>query len=499
MEKVLELKEHAKGFRVLYAEDNEPLRLNATKLLSKFFDDVVSAADGLEALEIFKKSPADILITDIKMPGMDGLALAKEIHEIAPKTKMIVMSAFDEKELLMEAIKSGIFSYLKKPVNVKELTATLYDAIEEIEKEQANELFYANLKSVFNYQSSMVAMLDGDALLMVNQFFLDFFAVKNIEEFTSIYGSLGSQFLEHDSFLYNYAGIEWFSIVETNEKKLFHVKMRDSTKKIHHFILKYKKIPEKKAYGILSFDDITELNLLGLFDAKKAKNDEEIEKTHSLINLLEVLQRNSAEIEVHNFYKGLSITNSGIIMQVLKDSILLKSTFLQLKGMQIEQKVILVSDVLPYHLECSVIKKIGFEKQQVELAGLRFVETSAVQRKTIRVSVAEHHSVSLFVEEKKFHTDIEIEDISLDGVRLSLGALPAGLNKGDDVRLDIVLEVDKRPMILNTKATLYAKREHKYSFSLVFLFEDIKKSELTRYITKRQMAIIREFKGMQNG
>jgi hypothetical protein len=101
--------------------------------------------------------------------------------------------------------------------------------------------------------------------------------------------------------------------------------------------------------------------------------------------------------------------------------------------------------------------------------------------------------------EKKFHADIDIEDISLDGVRLSLRALPAGLQKGDLVRLDIVLEVDKHPLILNTQAKVYTKVEHRHSFSVVFLFDGIKKSELIKYITSRQMEIIREFKGLQNG
>jgi hypothetical protein len=201
----------------------------------------------------------------------------------------------------------------------------------------------------------------------------------------------------------------------------------------------------------------------------------------------------------HNFYKGLSITNKGIISNVEGESLFLKSSFLQLKGIQYERKTVLVSEALPYHLECGIALKIGFEKQEAELSGLRFVETSAVQRKTIRVSVEGKQSVSLFLNEKKFHADAEIEDISLDGVRLSLSALPAGLQKDDPVRLDIVLELDKRPLILNTKAKVYTKAERKHSFSVVFLFEELQKSELVKYITKRQMAIIREFKGLQNG
>ena len=489
MSEAVELKKLAQGLSLLYAEDNEPLRLNASKLLENFFTDLRSAEDGESALELFKKRAADILITDIKMPHRDGLSLIKAIRELAPHTKCIIMSAFDDKPLLLEAINSGVYAYLKKPVNLIELTQTLLKAVLEIKKEHENELFLLHMQTIFNYQSSMVALLEGKNVVVANQLFLDFFKDRDI----------GSHFLAHDGFLYNYAGIDWFDVAAGNEKKLFHVKMQDASRKMCHFILKYKSIPAKKSYAILSFDDITELNLLGLFDAKKAKNDEEIEKNHSLYKLLEVLQRNSAELEVHNFYKGLSITNSGIISEVKKDSLFIKSSFLQLKGIQFERKTLLVSEALPFHLECTILEKIGFETQVAVLSGLRFVETSAVQRKTIRVSVEEKHNVSLFLNEKKFHAEIEIEDISLNAIRLSLGALPAGLEKGDLVRLDIVLALDKRPIILNTDAKVYTKVEHRHAFSVVFLFDGIQKSELVKYITKRQMAIIREFKGLQNG
>ena len=313
------LQDAAKTIRILYAEDNAPLRLNATKLLKKFFDRLFVASDGEEALEIFKKTPTDIVLTDIKMPRMDGFELIERVKALSPKTKCVIMSAFDEKEFLMRSIDLGVDGYLKKPVNISELTQTLTKIVKAIKKEQESELFFTHLKTIFNYQSSMVAMLQKDRVVLANQFFLDFFDVKSPEEYYANYSSVGSVFLPHDGFLYNYADMDWFEVVEQNEKKLFHIKMKDREKKVRHFILKYQKIPQKNDYGILSFDDITELNLLGLFDAKKAKDDAEIEKSHSLYKLLEVLQRNSAEIKVHNFYKGLSVTNSGIISDIKED------------------------------------------------------------------------------------------------------------------------------------------------------------------------------------
>lgn len=489
----------AKKFTILYAEDNEALRINATKLLKKFFDIVLVAADGEDALEIFKNNKVDILLSDIKMPKMDGLELTEKVRELNPKIKVIIMSAFDEKDYLMKAIKSGVFDFLKKPVNVTELTETLLHALQEIKKEQTNQLFFMHLKSIFNYQSSMVMMFENREPILANQFFLEFFDVENILEFKKIHQDLGRKFMEHDGFLYNRGEINWFDVIELNEKKLFHIKMLNKENQIRHFILKYQNIPEKEGYGILSFDDVTELNLLKLFDEKQTKSDTKSQDSQAMYDLLEVLQRNSAQFDVHNYYKGLSITNKAIISDITKESLSIKTTFLQLKAIQLEQRTVLVSEALPHHLMCESVVKIGFEKQLVELKNLRFVDTSPVKRKTIRLVPDEKHKVSLFIRENVFHGDISIEDISLDSVKLKLNALPAGLQNGDEVILDIVLELDNRPMILNTKAVMVRKTESKASYSVVFVFVEAKKSELVKYIAKRQMAIIREFKGLQNG
>lgn len=172
---------------------------------------------------------------------------------------------------------------------------------------------------------------------------------------------------------------------------------------------------------------------------------------------------------------------------------------MQQKAVQIEQKLLILSSALPQALECSVVEKISFEKQELVLSGLRFVSSSPVTRQTIRVVPEGKISVSLFVGENKFHGDVEIEDISLDAVKLKMNALPAGFSDESDITLDIVLELDKKPLIINTKAEFFRKSESKHSFHVVFKFIKLQKSGLVKYITKRQMALIREIKGMQNG
>ena len=124
-----QLKSVAKGFSILYVEDNDKLRENAEKLLKKIFDTVHVAIDGKDGLDLFKEYRPAIVITDINMPNMDGMTLSKHINEIAPCTRIIIMSAFDDKEHLFTAIELGIFRFLKKPVNITELSDTLLDAL----------------------------------------------------------------------------------------------------------------------------------------------------------------------------------------------------------------------------------------------------------------------------------------------------------------------------------------------------------------------------------
>ncbi len=494
-----ELQSIAKDVSILYVEDNDSLRKNATKFLKKFFTQVDVAEDGEVALKLFKKNNYPIVITDIKMPNMDGITFIKKIKNRSLSTKIIIMSAFDDKELLFEGIELGIFRFLKKPVNVTELSSVLYKAIIEIKDENNRSLFYSHLKNIFDYQSSMLVMLHDQNISLANDKFLDFFQYESLEECKNSMSDVGSSFLEHDGFLYNMDEYNAIENIKLNEKKLYHIKLKDKDSKIKHFILKYQNIPEKKNYGILSFEDVTELNLLKLFDFNKDTKDKEVQNHEAMLNILEVIQRNSAKIELHNYYNGLSITNNGIITKIQDGVITIKTTYMQQKAVQMEKKILLVSNALPLVIESNEILKISFEKQEIEIKGLRFIKSSPITRSTIRVVPSGKVSVSLFLGANKFHGDVELEDISLESVKLKLNALPAGMDEYSDIILDIVLELDKKPLIINSKVTLLRKTESRHSFYVVFLFKDLKKSNLVKYITKRQMALIRELKGMQNG
>ncbi len=498
MNDLKELQSQTQGVHILYVEDNEALRHNAAKLLKKFFHDVDVAADGEEGLKLFKAKHHHIVITDIKMPHMDGMTLSSHIHQIHPETKVIIMSAFDDKELLMRGIELGIFRFLKKPVNVSQLSKVLNAAIVQIKHEQHVKIFQTYLKNIFENQSSMVVLLHDSKIVLANDSFLNFFGFESFEECREHHLDITKYFLAQHGFLYS-TNVDALEILKLNPQKLYNVKIADSENKVHHCIVKYQIVPQKEGYGILSFDDVTELNLLQFFAEENASEDDLDVDTETLLDFLDVIARNEAKIELHNYYKGLSITHEGVIEKVSQEALVVKTSFMQQKAIQIEKRTLIVSPALPHALEATSVQKINFEQQRVVLSGLRFVKSSPITRKTIRVVPGEKQTISLFLHEGKYRGDISIEDISLDAVKLKLSSLPAGMEKGTQVTIDIVLELDKKPLIINAQAKFYRKQESKRSFSLVFLFTDIKKSGLIKYITKRQMELIREIKGMQNG
>lgn len=502
MSDLAQLKARAVGYRLLFAEDNAHLRQQASLFFHKLFPEVYQAQDGVEALELFRKHHPDIVITDLKMPNMDGLALIEQIKKIRPDTKVIIMSAHDDQETLMKGIELGVFRFIKKPASVTQLGDALSATIEAIENEEQSRIFYTHLSDVFNYQSALVVMMQGRKMLLASQRFLDFFGLDSIEGFMQTRGDLGSCLLRHEGFLYNEPHQEWFEIASAAPDKLFHVKMNDAAHVMHHFIFKLHHVPKKEEYTILSFDDITELNLLGLFDGKASKEDRSKTDRKKIFDLLGVIERNHAKVKIHNFYRGLSITNDGLIVDTQNDTLHIKTNFLQQKAIQVEKSYILSSEALPADIACDGVQKIDFDNQSVICSGVRLLNASPLQRKNIRLEPNHEHTVTLFFNEHKFFGDLSILDLSVDAARIAMNALPAGLEKGEVVRLDMVLGIEKRQMIINTEATLIKKSEQSRRFELVFSFEltnPATKRSLTEYLAKRQMELIREFKGMQYG
>ena len=110
-----------KELSVLLVEDEAKIRDLLAGVMEKVFKKVIAAQNGEEGLKKFKKFNPNIVITDILMPIRDGLEMSKDIRAISPETPIVVLSAFNDKDKLMQAIEIGINKYLLKPIDMDEL------------------------------------------------------------------------------------------------------------------------------------------------------------------------------------------------------------------------------------------------------------------------------------------------------------------------------------------------------------------------------------------
>lgn len=494
-EKFLALEEKVDNLTLLYVEDNKGLQQQASKVFKKIFKKVITADSGESAYKLFKEHQPEVVITDINMGRLSGLELSRMIKKINPFVKIIITSAFDDKDYLFEAIDVNVSKYLKKPITITDLTNAITKVVDELEFEKNGNLFEHYVKDVFQHQDSLLVLIKKEEVLIVNKKCLEFFSQDSLESFREFFTNFDNVILKHNNFLYNHDGIEWLKSVKESSGKLFNVKIADKEGISRHFILKAYKIPEKEETYILSFDDITDLNLLIIYDKEAMKNEKQESQRKIIYGVLEVVKRNNSNIKIYNSYKGLNISNIGILGKMSEDELVIQAPYLQLRAIKINNSLTIESELFPTAVFCT-IKKVDFENSQVFIKNYKFIDDMPSEQEFIRVEPEDNHKISLFFEGRKIHADVKVLDISVGGAKVSLSLLPAGFKEEDELVADIVFTLGAKPLIVNTKAKVKKLIEAKREFVVILLFENDAKIKklLTEYVANRQMALIREFK-----
>lgn len=115
-------------FSVLLVDDEIDFMETLLKRLLKRRVKVTGAVSGEEALKIIRETPPDVVVLDVKMPGMDGMQTLREIKKIKPLVEVIMLTGHASLEVAVEGIEMGAFDYLMKPTDVDELLYKLEDA-----------------------------------------------------------------------------------------------------------------------------------------------------------------------------------------------------------------------------------------------------------------------------------------------------------------------------------------------------------------------------------
>ncbi|TAL17866.1 sigma-54-dependent Fis family transcriptional regulator [bacterium] len=115
--------------RILVVDDDASLRRVLEYNLAEEGYEVTAAGSGEEALSFLARERFDLVVTDIKMPGMDGMDLLRRVKEGSPDTQVVMITAFGTIEMAVEAMKAGAFEYVTKPFNRDELKLTVKKAL----------------------------------------------------------------------------------------------------------------------------------------------------------------------------------------------------------------------------------------------------------------------------------------------------------------------------------------------------------------------------------
>ena len=111
--------------RILIVDDEENTRIGLSKLLSQEGFVVESASNGHEALDFLVNQKVNLVISDINMPDMNGLAFLRELGRKHPSTNVIMITAYGGVESYLEAMNLGAFEYLHKPIRLDELRSVM--------------------------------------------------------------------------------------------------------------------------------------------------------------------------------------------------------------------------------------------------------------------------------------------------------------------------------------------------------------------------------------
>ena len=161
--------------KILIAEDEENIRLLLERLLQKNGYSTYSVDNGVAALEIARAREVDVILTDIRMPGMDGIDLIKEVKQLDPCIEVLVMTAYASVETAIEAVRLGARDYIRKPFDIDEVLEAVRRAAilvrkkeeQEIQALRAEDLMVANSQCMKELKRLIAKVADTSATVNI--------------------------------------------------------------------------------------------------------------------------------------------------------------------------------------------------------------------------------------------------------------------------------------------------------------------------------------------
>lgn len=157
-------------FHILVVEDNADMRELFCTVLSDSGYNTISAADGLEALEIMDREYIDLIVVDVMMPGMDGYELTKTLREAKMDLPILMVTAKDQFEDIQNGFRAGTDDYMIKPINVKELVLRVEALLRRAKISSEKKIVVGS--TVLDYDALTVTIHGEETILPQKEFYL---------------------------------------------------------------------------------------------------------------------------------------------------------------------------------------------------------------------------------------------------------------------------------------------------------------------------------------
>jgi len=138
------------NYSLLYVEDEDYIREIVVEYLEEFFLTIYEASNGKEALEIYYDKKPNIIITDIRMPKMNGLIFARKVRERDKSTPIVITTTYATTEYLLDAVELNLIKYIVKPVEEEALLEAINLCVDHIENRSPSVV---NLSSEYKYDT----------------------------------------------------------------------------------------------------------------------------------------------------------------------------------------------------------------------------------------------------------------------------------------------------------------------------------------------------------
>ncbi len=270
---------------ILYVEDEAAIREGYGRALQRICQTVHLAENGEEGLELYRKYRPDIIVSDIRMPRMDGIDMVKAIKAIDPECAFIFTTAYNDSNYMLEALEMQANGYLQKPVQkrlLQEKIVRLAGAIlrERERKVQRMELERqkAILQNVLDHEKNLLLVTDFHKALFANRAFLETFNAADVDTFNARCIDIEALFLPFPGYLHGglcKEGERFIDLVERSEENRRMVTMIGAQGEPRAYHINISRIVHEALEAFLiSLTDITRMNIEKLSTEKKAYHDQ---------------------------------------------------------------------------------------------------------------------------------------------------------------------------------------------------------------------------------